>query len=76
MSHKAVLGGGELGVLDGLGGLVVAPEGLDLGVEAGVVGTGDGVVALDEGLEVGDVGAGDIGDVTDFSSSDLSDDSR
>ena len=48
------------------------PEGLDLGVEAGVVGTGDGVVALEEGLEVGDVGAGDIGDVTDFSSSDFS----
>ena len=48
------------------------PEGLDLGVEAGVVGTGDCVVALEEGLEVGDVGVGDIGDVMDFSSSDLS----
>ena len=66
------MGGGELGVLDGVGGVVVAPEGLDLGIEAGVVGTGDGVVALEEVLEVGDVGAGDIGDVMDFSSSDLS----
>ena len=55
-----MLGGGELGVLDGLG-VVVASEGLNLGVEAGVVGTGDGVIALEEGLEVGDVGVGDIG---------------
>ena len=66
------MGGGELGILDGVVGVVVAPEGLDLGVEAGVVGTGDGVVALEEVLEVGDVGEGDIGAVMDFSSSDLS----
>ena len=59
--------GGDLSVLwfgdDGV-------EALEGGVEA----LEDGVEALVEGLgvELGDVGAGDIGDVTDFSSSDFS----
>ena len=49
--------GEELVVLEGVGDVVVAPEGLDLGAEVGVVETG----------------GGDFGeDVTDFSSSDLS----
>ena len=49
--------GEELDVLEGVGDVVVAPEGLDLGAEVGVVKTG--------GADFGD-------DVTDFSSSDLS----
>jgi hypothetical protein len=60
---------GELGVLDGIGDVVVAPKSLDLGVEAGVAG-------LDLGLDVGvavRVGDGDLGDdETDFSQSYLS----
>ena len=34
--------GGELGVLEGLGDVDIAPKGLDLEAEVGVVGTGDG----------------------------------
>ena len=64
------MGGGELGVLDGVGGVVVAPKGLDLGVEAGVVGTGDGdLVVVAGGLDLGvDEGV----ELTDSSSSDFS----
>ena len=57
---------GELGDLNRLGDVDVAPEGL--GVELGVVGAGDAVVAagsLDLGVDEGV-------DLTDASSSDLS----
>jgi hypothetical protein len=58
---------GELGDLNMLGDVDVAPEGL--GVEVGVVGGGDSVVAAG-GLDLG--GVDDGVDLTDSSSSDLS----
>ena len=52
---------GELGVLDGMGDVVVAPKDIDLGAEAGVEG-------LDLGVDVGvAVGVGDGDDDIDFS---------
>ena len=60
-------------MLDGVGDVAIAPEGLDLGVEVGDVAIAP--EGLDLEVEVGDAGTGDGDsgdDVTDFSSSDLS----